>query len=97
MRLCCPRREHTAISGAACYTGPGLADLDMSLFKKIAITERMNLQFRAEFFNALNHANFGTPERDRILGRHRSAPSAGLITSTATTSRQIQFGLKLMF
>ena len=64
--------------------------------KNTAISERLNLQFRAEFFNALNHTNLGTPNAVAFTGTTYSS-SAGLITSTATTSRQIQFGLKLVF
>jgi hypothetical protein len=82
--------------GRGVYRGPGLADLDVSLFKTTKITERTSLQFRAEFFNALNHANFGTPNATVFAGAAFN-PSAGLITATATTSRQIQFGLKLVF
>ena len=82
--------------GRGVYSGPGLADVDASLFKSTAITERANLQFRAEFFNMLNHANFGTPNAT-VFSSGAISPSAGLITSTATTSRQIQFGLKLIF
>jgi hypothetical protein len=54
------------------------------------------LQFRAEVFNVLNRANFGTPSAVMFSGTAYS-PSAGLITVTATMSRQIQFGLKLIF
>jgi len=68
----------------------------VSLFKTTKLTERTNLQFRAEFFNALNHPNFGTPNATVFAGTAFN-PSAGLITTTATTSRQIQFGLKLVF
>ena len=82
--------------GRGVYSGPGLADVDASLFKTTAITERANLQFRAEFFNVLNHANFGTPNAT-VFSSGAISPSAGLITATATTSRQIQFGLKLIF
>ena len=82
--------------GRGVYRGPGLADLDVSLFKTTKITERTNLQFRAEFFNALNHANFGTPNATVFSGTAFN-PSAGLVTVTTTTSRQIQFGLKLVF
>jgi hypothetical protein len=82
--------------GRGVYSGPGLADVDASLFKSTAINERTNLQFRAEFFNVLNHANFGTPNAT-VFSNGAISPSAGLITSTATTSRQIQFGLKLIF
>jgi hypothetical protein len=82
--------------GRGTYLGPGLAGLDLSLVKDIAVTERVNLQFRSEFFNILNHTNLGTPNAIVFSGTSIS-PSAGLITTTATTSRQIQFGLKLIF
>jgi hypothetical protein len=82
--------------GRGVLTGPGLAELDLSLFKNIALTERLKLQIRSEFFNALNHANFGTPNAIVFSGFQTSS-TAGLITSTATTSRQIQFGVKLTF
>ncbi len=82
--------------GRGTLTGPGLADADVSLFKNTAVSERANLQFRAEFFNVLNRANFGTPNATVFANGGVSA-SAGLITATATTSRQIQFGLKLIF
>ena len=82
--------------GRSTLVGPGLADVDVSLFKNTAVSERASLQFRAEFFNVLNHANFGTPNATVFANGGISA-SAGLITATATTSRQIQFGLKLIF
>jgi hypothetical protein len=70
--------------------------VDASLFKETIIHERIRLQFRAEFFNLLNRVNFGTPNSTVFSGSSVS-PSAGLITTTNTTSRQIQFGLKLLF
>jgi hypothetical protein len=82
--------------GRGVIAGPGLADLDLSLFKNFTIAERFKVQFRSEFFNALNHANFGTPNAIVFSGTQVSS-TAGLITNTATTSRQIQFGLKLIF
>jgi hypothetical protein len=82
--------------GRGVFSGPGLAEVDASIFKTTAINERTNLQFRAEFFNVLNHANFGTPNAT-VFSNGAISPSAGLITTTATTSRQIQFGLKLIF
>ena len=82
--------------GRGTYNGPGLANLDLSLLKDTAVSERVNLQFRAEFFNALNKTNLGTPNAIVFAGGAISG-SAGLITSTTTTSRQIQFGLKLIF
>jgi hypothetical protein len=83
-------------AGRGILTGPGLSELDLSVFKSTPIAERANLQFRAEAFNLLNHANFGTPNAVVFSGTAISG-SAGLITATATTSRQIQFGLKLVF
>jgi hypothetical protein len=82
--------------GRGTYNGPGLADVDLSLFKRIAVTEKVNLQFRAECFNIQNRANFGTPNAI-VFSSGTVSPSAGLISSTVTTSRQIQFGLKLIF
>ena len=82
--------------GRGVFSGPGLADLDLSLLKNTALTERTALQFRAEFFNILNHPNFGTPNATVFSGGAINA-SAGLITTLATTPRQIQFGLKLIF
>ena len=75
--------------------GPGLASLDLSLFKTTQLSERWKLQFRAEFFNLLNRANLSFPSLIVLTTSGAPSSSAGLITSTATTSRQIQFGLKL--
>ncbi|MBI2822845.1 MAG: TonB-dependent receptor [Acidobacteria bacterium] len=78
--------------------GPGLVTFDFGLVKKTAISEGVNLSFRAEFFNLFNRANFGLP--DRIAFRTAAGiPSAGAgrIDSTVTTSRELQFGLKLEF
>jgi hypothetical protein len=82
--------------GRNTLVGPGLAELDASLLKTAALSEKTNLEFRAEFFNLLNHANFGTP--NEVVFTSASpipAPNAGLITTTSTSSRQIQFGVKL--
>jgi hypothetical protein len=100
--------------GRSPLKGPGLFNLDTSLFKRIPIRESVTLQFRAEAFNVLNHTNFGLPNQIVFQGLPSSDPrcnqglggpgcpftssdSAGQITSTATTPRQIQFALKLMF
>jgi hypothetical protein len=87
--------------GRGVYTGPGLADFDFSLFKTTGITEKTNLQFRAEFFNILNRANYGPPNTTVFSITPGSAPvvspSAGVISTTATSPRQIQLGLKLIF
>jgi hypothetical protein len=73
--------------------GPKLVNVDFSLFKNTHITERFMMQFRAEFFNIFNHANFQAPVDNNTLGQGAS----GQIDSTTTTSRQIQLGLKLSF
>jgi hypothetical protein len=77
--------------GRNTFTGPGWANLDFSVIKDTKITESKSLQFRAEFFNILNLATFGNP--GNILG----STGFGVITGTATTERQIQFGLRLVF
>jgi hypothetical protein len=77
--------------------GAGTAQTDVSLAKRILITERLNLQFRVELFNIFNRVNFNTPNPVVYAAAAPAAPSptAGVITSTSTTSRQVQFGLKL--
>jgi len=82
--------------GNGVFRGPGVDNFDLSLFKTSKLTERMSLQFRAEFFNILNHTNLGFPNNAVFSGTAIN-PVAGRISDTATTSRQIQFGLKLNF
>jgi len=78
--------------------GPGLTTLDLSASKNTRLTERLGLQFRAEVFNVLNHTNFLTPNEVVYTSATSGiSPTAGVITSTSTTSRQIQFGAKLQF
>jgi len=82
--------------------GPGLVNFDFSLFKNNyikRISDRFNAQFRAEFFNVLNHANFAPPLDNRNIFNATGSrvDSAGLITSTQTPSRQIQFAVKLIW
>ncbi|MGH9354872.1 MAG: hypothetical protein ACRD10_01945, partial [Terriglobia bacterium] len=79
---------------------PGLVDFDFSLMKNFpfkAISEDFNAQFRAEFFNLLNRPNFTSPNDNRLIMDQTGAiqSNAGAITLTNTTSRQIQFSLKL--
>ncbi|MBI3933991.1 MAG: TonB-dependent receptor, partial [Acidobacteria bacterium] len=84
--------------GRNTVVGPGLANVDFSLFKNTPLREGLNLQFRAEMFNLLNRPNFSLPNADlfrNIAGSRRG--DAGQITGTSTTSRQIQFGLKLLW
>jgi hypothetical protein len=82
--------------GRGVYRGPGLADVDLSVFKNTALSERVNLQFRTEIFNLLNRTNLGTPNATVFSGTSISS-SAGLITTLATTPRQVQFGLNVVF
>ena len=79
-------------------TGPGSAGLDLSATKNAHLTERVGFQFRAEFFNILNHTNFLTPNPVVYSAATSGiSSSAGVVTATSTTSRQIQFGAKVSF
>jgi len=85
-------------AGRNILEGPGLQELDLSLAKRISLTERFALQFRTEFFNVLNHTNFNTPNPIVYTAATGSpSPTAGVVTATSTSSRQIQFGLKLLW
>jgi hypothetical protein len=85
-------------AGRNVLTGPGLATTDFSVAKNTAISEKLRAQFRAEFFNILNRANFATPNAVVFSAAGTAVSStAGVITATGTTSRQIQFGLKLLW
>lgn len=76
-------------AGRNIIIGPGLATWDLGADKDFRLTERFGLQFRSEFFNILNRANFGFPNRN--IG----SPSAGTITDVITNAREIQFALRL--
>jgi len=81
--------------------GPGTVNLDYAVMKETPIKEQVRLQFRAEFFNLLNHANFALPNASAFVqtanGGGAPNPTFGKITATTTASRQIQFALKLLF
>ena len=78
-------------AGRNILTGPGLTNVDFSIFKDFPIYERFKFQFRAEMFNIFNHPNFGNPNTTWNTG------SFGNITATLTDNRDIQFGGKLIF
>ena len=86
-------------AGRNVINGPGLADFDFSLVKETKINDRFGLEFRAEFFNVINHPNFNAPiANSAIFNADGTIPaSPGQILSTSTTAREIQFGLKLGF
>jgi hypothetical protein len=80
--------------------GPGLATWDFSAFKTTTLHDRLAVQFRAEIFNLLNRANFNTPNLIAFTASGSTTKvsgTAGAITSTSTTARQIQLGLKLIW
>jgi len=88
------------------FYGPRLTTVDFSVFKNTkipSISETFNLQFRAEFFNILNHTNFLSPGFLNTFGQNNSVvdfdgsalPTA--LNQTSTTSRQIQLGLKVIW
>jgi hypothetical protein len=89
-------------SGRNIVTGPGFTGVDFALMKNTVITERVNMQFRAEFFNIFNHPNFALP--NNVL----TSPSFGALFQTPDVAqnnvglgsggpRLIQFGLKFLF
>lgn len=91
-------------AGRNILISPGVTSLDFSLFKNNhikRISERFNIQFRAEIFNILNHPNFAPPiqgvNTDVFDGTGTPNPTAGLLTKTTTTAREIQFAVKIIF
>jgi len=103
-----PAAGYVGNAGRDSLTGPGFADWDLSLLKSTQLSERTRLQFRAEFFNILNHSNLQLPNevvysagptQGTTANQNTVAAlgSPGVISATANTSRQIQLGLKLLF
>jgi hypothetical protein len=91
-------------AGRNILIGPGTSELDFSIFKNNPIkkiSESFNVQFRAELFNILNHPNFAVPSSplntDIFDSTGASSGVAGLLTSTTTTAREIQFALKFIW
>lgn len=85
-----PPRGTFGNAGRNILDGPGLQTFNLSLIKNTYFTERVNLQFRSEFFNAFNRTNFGLP--DNFVGN----PTFGQLL-TAGDPRRVQLGLKLLF
>ena len=90
-------------AGRNILRGPGFATLDFSLVKDTPLGflgEGGKLEFRAEFFNILNRVNFQLPNKLVFAARadvEAALPTAGLITSTVGSSRQIQLALKVIW
>jgi hypothetical protein len=89
-------------NGRNTLVGPKLVNVDLALLKNVRISETVGLQLRFEFFNILNHANFQAPV-DNLqfngIGVFNAVDpgSAGIIDSTTTPPRQIQFGAKIIW
>ena len=87
-----PNHGRFGTLGRDTFRGPLFHNIDIALLKETALTrESVKLQFRAEFFNALNLVNFGLPA-NVVLG-----PGFGVINHTAGASRQVQLSLKLLY
>jgi len=90
-------------AGRNIMVGPGLADFDFSLLKDNRIpriSENFDIQFRAEFFNVLNRANFAPPPEgnlEAIDATGASVAGFGAITATQTPAREIQFAIKVIW
>ena len=89
-------------AGRNSLVGPGLFNFNFSMLKNNyieKISETFNVQFRMEAFNIFNHPNFNAPNSNNAVFQQTGAPQggAGRITGTSTTSRQIQFGLKVIW
>ncbi len=76
--------------GVGIVRAPGRVNFDASLARTFRITERLHTEIRGEFFNALNHTNFGLP------GSTFGSPSFGVISSSAA-ARQIELGARVVF
>ena len=105
-----PEAGSNGLQARNTFRGPGYTNLDMGVFKNFSLTERIRLQFRAEFFNALNHANFESPRDSsdgstlitstgfgRTCCSAASTPSSANVIATGESARVIQLALKLTF
>jgi outer membrane receptor protein involved in Fe transport len=86
-----PRQYTYGSSGRNQLRTDSLQNVDLSLFREDRFTERIRMQLRAEAFNLLNHATFGIPQLNFTNARF------GQVTSTVSTARQIQLGLRFLF
>jgi hypothetical protein len=87
-------------SGRNSIYGPGLFNWTTGLIKDIRATERLRVQLQAQAFNVTNHTNFANPQSTQLQIFNATGallPTAGQLTLTSTTSRQLQFALKVIF
>jgi hypothetical protein len=90
--------------GRDTFTGPGLATWDFSAIKNTRLSGKATLQFRLEVFNLLDRANFNTPnlivsvlQAAPNATLPQTSPTAGQVTSTSTSARQMQLGFKVLW
>jgi hypothetical protein len=93
-------------AGRNSIDGPPLVNLDFSVYKNFAvkkISESFSVQFRAEFFNIMNHANFAPPlpiqngAASAMFNQNGTASGGGGLTTLVTQPRDIQFALKVIW
>jgi hypothetical protein len=88
----------SGISGRNAIVGPGYSAFDFALTKITHFTERKQLQLRFEAFNIANHANFNVPASNALFQANGTrSTTAGRITNTVSTARQIQVSTKFVF
>jgi hypothetical protein len=92
-----PRQFTYGNAGRNTLIGPGMANVDFNLVKNTSLTERLNLQFRAEGYNLFNRVNWLQPSTRMFETNGTYSGAAGRIVGTSTTSRQFQLALKLLF
>ena len=83
--------------GRNTIVGPGLMNVDLAIEKSFRVRESSNVVFRAEVFNIMNHANFDLPNYLALTATGVPNGSAGRVTDTVTSSRQVQFGIRINF
>jgi hypothetical protein len=108
--FCIPAPGQHGNSGRNSVYGPGFWNVDMGILKDFRITERVKFQFRAEFFNAFNHANFDNPRNasdgsptltSSLFGQTccvaTAVPSSTTVIANGEPNRVIQFAFKVSF
>jgi len=92
-----PAGDHFGNLGRNVFTGPKFVNVDLSLVKNTKLSERMNLQFRTEAFDVLNHPNFGNPNLNAQNASFGRITTTRFPTGDFGSARQLQVALKLQF